>query len=87
MDTMSSIANEHHLEGRFCDAIIKVDNVEFQVHKVVMCVCDPFFSSLCLSSLDTDHTDFTIEGVSHETMSQIIDFAYTGSVTLTNILS
>uniref|UniRef100_A0A3P9DJ47 Kelch like family member 10 n=1 Tax=Maylandia zebra TaxID=106582 RepID=A0A3P9DJ47_9CICH len=39
----SSVNNELCLEGQFCDAIIKVEDVEFPVHRIILCNCTPYF--------------------------------------------
>lgn len=39
----SSVYNELRLEGQFCDAIIKVEDVEFPVHRIILCNCTPYF--------------------------------------------
>lgn len=39
----SSVYNDLRLEGDFCDAVIKVGDVEFQIHKVILCNCSSYF--------------------------------------------
>uniref|UniRef100_A0A3P9DF19 Kelch like family member 10 n=1 Tax=Maylandia zebra TaxID=106582 RepID=A0A3P9DF19_9CICH len=69
----SSVNNELCLEGQFCDAIIKVEDVEFPVHRIILCNCTPY----------SDKQVFNIPGLSSEMMALIINFAYTGSVSIT----
>uniref|UniRef100_A0A3P9DGY1 Kelch like family member 10 n=1 Tax=Maylandia zebra TaxID=106582 RepID=A0A3P9DGY1_9CICH len=73
----SSVNNELCLEGQFCDAIIKVEDVEFPVHRIILCNCTPY------SGDDPDKQVFNIPGLSSEMMALIINFAYTGSVSIT----
>ncbi|XP_042077545.1 kelch-like protein 10 [Haplochromis burtoni] len=79
----SSVYNELRFEGKFCDAIIKVEDVEFPVHKIILCNCTPYFRALFTSWSDPDKQVFNIPGLSPEMMALIIDFAYTGSVSVT----
>ena len=37
------VFNDLRLEGHFCDAVIKVQDVEFQVHKIILCECSSYF--------------------------------------------
>uniref|UniRef100_A0A3P9DK40 Kelch like family member 10 n=1 Tax=Maylandia zebra TaxID=106582 RepID=A0A3P9DK40_9CICH len=59
----SSVNNELCLEGQFCDAIIKVEDVEFPVHRIILCNCTPYFRQ----------TVFNIPGLSSEMMALIIN--------------
>ena len=43
MSGISSVYNELRLEKQLCDAVIRVDDVEFHVHKVILCNCSPYF--------------------------------------------
>ncbi|XP_039877373.1 kelch-like protein 10 [Simochromis diagramma] len=79
----SSVYNELRSEGQFCDAIIKVEDVEFPVHRVILCNCTPYFRALFTHCSDPDKQVFNIPRVSPEMMALIINFAYTGSVSIT----
>uniref|UniRef100_A0A3P9DJW6 Kelch like family member 10 n=1 Tax=Maylandia zebra TaxID=106582 RepID=A0A3P9DJW6_9CICH len=79
----SSVNNELCLEGQFCDAIIKVEDVEFPVHRIILCNCTPYFRALFTHCSDPDKQVFNIPGLSSEMMALIINFAYTGSVSIT----
>uniref|UniRef100_A0A8D3ACN1 BTB domain-containing protein n=1 Tax=Scophthalmus maximus TaxID=52904 RepID=A0A8D3ACN1_SCOMX len=75
--------NELRLEGKFCDAIIQVQDVEFPVHRVVLCDCSSYFQALFKHWMTTHKKVFNIPGLTPEIMQLIIDFAYTGSVNVT----
>uniref|UniRef100_A0A7N8X2V7 Kelch-like protein 10 n=1 Tax=Mastacembelus armatus TaxID=205130 RepID=A0A7N8X2V7_9TELE len=79
----SSVYNELRLEGRFCDAVIKVDDAEFQIHKIILCNCSPYFRALFTRWSTSDRKNFSVPGLSSNMMQLIIDFAYTGSVSVT----
>ncbi|XP_061587411.1 kelch-like protein 10 [Cololabis saira] len=79
----NSVYNELRLTGEHCDAVIKVDDVEFQVHKVILCNCSPYFRALFRHRSDTDEQIFSIPDLSPDTMQLILDHAYNGSVSVT----
>ncbi|XP_069555762.1 kelch-like protein 10 [Brachyistius frenatus] len=74
----SSVYNDLRLEEKFCDAVIKVEDVEFPVHKVILCNCTPLFRALFSCWAVPDQKIFNIPGLSPDMMQLIIEFAYTG---------
>ncbi|KAM8858702.1 kelch-like protein 10 [Spinachia spinachia] len=59
---MSCILNDLRLEGKLCDAVIRVAGQEdFRVHKVVLCNCSAYFRCVCVcvctSSTSRPHRD------------------------------
>nr|ASV63217.1 Klhl10 [Channa punctata] len=79
----TSVYNELRLEGKLCDAIIKVDEVEFQIHKIILCNCSPYFRALFTRWSTEDRKVFSVSNLSSQMMDVIIQFAYTGSVMVT----
>uniref|UniRef100_A0A8C9WW43 Kelch like family member 10 n=1 Tax=Sander lucioperca TaxID=283035 RepID=A0A8C9WW43_SANLU len=77
------VFNDLRLEGEFCDAVIKVEDIEFQIHRVVLCKCSPYFLALFRRWSTPDKKVFDIPGLSPDMMQLIIEFAYTGSVSVT----
>ncbi|XP_030275694.1 kelch-like protein 10 [Sparus aurata] len=77
------VFNDLRLEGHFCDAVIKVQDVEFQVHKIILCDCSLYFRALFIRWSAADKKVFNIEGLSPDMMQAIIEFAYTGSLSVT----
>ncbi|XP_034397252.1 kelch-like protein 10 [Cyclopterus lumpus] len=78
-----SVINDLRLEGQFCDAVIKVKDVEFEIHRVILCKCSPYFLALFQRWSNPDKKVFAITGTSPDMMRLIIEFAYTGSVSVT----
>ncbi|XP_034403148.1 kelch-like protein 10 [Cyclopterus lumpus] len=78
-----SVFNNLRLEGQFCDAVIKVEDVEFEIHKVILCKCSPYFLALFQRWSSPDKKVFVIPGMSPDMMRLIIEFAYTGTVSVT----
>uniref|UniRef100_A0A3Q3NHF2 Kelch like family member 10 n=1 Tax=Labrus bergylta TaxID=56723 RepID=A0A3Q3NHF2_9LABR len=79
----SSYFNDLRLEGEFCDAVIKVEDAEFQIHKVILCNYSSYFRALFKRWSTTDKKVYNIPGLSPDMMQLIIEFAYTGSVPIT----
>ncbi|XP_039657323.1 kelch-like protein 10 [Perca fluviatilis] len=78
-----SVYNQLRLEQELCDAVIKVDNVEFPTHKIILCNCSPYFKALFTHWSTPDSRVFDIPNVSPDMMKLIIEFAYTGFVPVT----
>ncbi|KAM7029986.1 kelch-like protein 10 [Acridotheres tristis] len=78
-----SISNELRLEGRFCDVIISVDGVEFKAHKLILSCCSIYFRILFTNWDSADKMVYQIPGISAEMMGLIINYAYTGTVPIT----
>ncbi|XP_040908268.1 kelch-like protein 10 [Toxotes jaculatrix] len=71
------------MEKQLCDAVIRVDGVEFHVHKLILCNCSPYFRALFTHWSTPDSRVFDIPNVSSDMMKLIIEFAYTGFVPVT----
>lgn len=42
-DTASAVLPELRLEGKLCDVVIKVGDVELGAHKDILCSCSLYF--------------------------------------------
>ncbi|TKS88271.1 Kelch-like protein 10 [Collichthys lucidus] len=78
-----SVWNELRLEGDFCDAVIRVEDAEFQVHKIILCKCSSYFRALFRCWSSPNKKIFEIPGLSPDIMQLIIDFAYNDYVSVT----
>ncbi|XP_071331805.1 kelch-like protein 10 [Trachinotus anak] len=83
MSENGSVYNELRLEQQLCDAVIRVDSVEFHVHKLILCNCSPYFRALFTHWSTPDSRVFEIPNVSPDMMRLIIEFAYTSFVPVT----
>uniref|UniRef100_A0A665TGT8 Kelch-like protein 10 n=1 Tax=Echeneis naucrates TaxID=173247 RepID=A0A665TGT8_ECHNA len=79
----NAVSNEMRLQRLFCDAVIKVGDVEFPVHKIILCSCTPYFRALFTRWSNPDREVFSIPGLGPDMMQLIIEFAYTGSASVT----
>ncbi|XP_068166107.1 kelch-like protein 10 [Antennarius striatus] len=66
-----------------CDTVICAGDVSFNVHRIIMCNCSPYFQALFCRHAPCSRTHFTIPDVSADMMEVIIGFAYSGSVSVT----
>nr|XP_057937278.1 kelch-like protein 10 isoform X3 [Doryrhamphus excisus] len=78
-----SLYEELRLTRRLNDAVIKIDNAEFHVHKIILCNCSPYFGALFLRWSTPGQMIYVIHGLTPHLMQLFIDFAYTGSVSVT----
>ncbi|XP_061835855.1 kelch-like protein 10 [Nerophis lumbriciformis] len=78
-----SVFNDLRRTRELSDAVIVVDKVEFQIHKIILCNCSPYFGELFLRWSNPDQRVYIIHGPTPPLMQLLIDFAYTGSVPVT----
>ncbi|XP_060951329.1 kelch-like protein 10 [Limanda limanda] len=77
-----TLYNELRLAGLFCDAILKVEEVQFPIHRTILYECSPYFQALFKHCANTGQI-FHIPLVFPDILRIIIEFAYTGSVAST----
>ncbi|XP_062234775.1 kelch-like protein 10 [Platichthys flesus] len=77
-----TLYNELRRAGLFCDAVLKVEEVEFPIHRTILYGCSPYFQAL-FKHCPTTSQIFHIPLVSPHILRVIIEFAYTGSVAST----
>uniref|UniRef100_UPI003AAAE9EE kelch-like protein 10 n=1 Tax=Centroberyx gerrardi TaxID=166262 RepID=UPI003AAAE9EE len=83
-NSSGSVFNELRLEGKLCDAVLRVDGVEFNAHKIILCSCSSYFRALFTHGWSSaEQRLYDIAGVSADTMRLLLEFAYTRSVPVT----
>ncbi|XP_071758375.1 kelch-like protein 10 [Centroberyx gerrardi] len=83
-EASNRVFNELRLEGKLCDAVIRVDDVEFDTHKIILCSCSSYFRALFTHGwTPQEQRLYNIPGVSADMMRLLIEFAYTRSVPVT----
>uniref|UniRef100_A0A3Q2PXY9 Kelch like family member 10 n=2 Tax=Fundulus heteroclitus TaxID=8078 RepID=A0A3Q2PXY9_FUNHE len=82
-EKLNSVYNQLRMEGKLIDAVIIAEGVKFQVHKIVLCKCTPYFCDLFTRRCSLDQEVFHIPGISAEIMQVFLDYAYTNSLTIT----
>ncbi|XP_028285573.1 kelch-like protein 10 [Parambassis ranga] len=69
-------------QGLLCDAVIRVEDDDFPIHRVIL-VKYPYFRALFTCLSEADNNVYSIPDISSDMMKLIIEFAYTGSVNMT----
>ncbi|XP_073447454.1 kelch-like protein 10 [Aquarana catesbeiana] len=73
--------HELRLEDELCDVIIKVDDVEFKAHKIILSVCSLYFRAL-FSRRWSNKIVYDIPGITPDMMRLILQYAYTTKVSI-----
>ncbi|XP_026100871.1 kelch-like protein 10 isoform X2 [Carassius auratus] len=83
-DTAFNVFDEVRLKGEHTDVIITVQGKHFKVHKIILCGCSPYFRMLFSTQwTNTEEQPYDIPGLSSDTMSLIIQYAYASPVLIT----
>ncbi|KAM9342471.1 kelch-like protein 10 [Pholidichthys leucotaenia] len=77
------LRNELRLEGKLCDAVIRIENIEFKIHMIILADVSPYFRALFLRWALSEQKVFNIPGISSPIMELILEYAYTGLVSVT----
>uniref|UniRef100_A0A3Q4GUJ3 Kelch like family member 10 n=1 Tax=Neolamprologus brichardi TaxID=32507 RepID=A0A3Q4GUJ3_NEOBR len=79
----STVFSELFLEGQLCDSVIRAGDVEFKIHRIILCNCSAYFRDLfCYKPLPSNEA-YNFPTVSPKAMSLILEYAYTQSVVVT----
>ncbi|CAL9704035.1 unnamed protein product [Knipowitschia caucasica] len=74
--------DEFRHKNVFCDAVMKVENQEFPVHKVIMCQSSEYFRAMFERWAPAEQRAFPLGGLSPHIMSVLLEWIYTASVDL-----
>ncbi|XP_041350623.1 kelch repeat and BTB domain-containing protein 2-like isoform X2 [Gigantopelta aegis] len=75
-------ALEHRL---FTDVVIKVDQVEFPCHKVVLCSMSPYFEGMFSSGMkESSQSVIQLHDLNSEWFELVLTYMYSGHIHLTN---
>eukprot|EP00057_Strongylocentrotus_purpuratus_P000785 XP_001183268.2 PREDICTED: kelch-like protein diablo [Strongylocentrotus purpuratus] len=94
-DTGSRILEKLRMQRadeKYCDIVLNVEGKVFKAHRNVLAACSPYFDTMCNSGLEEDKVDTavaTIECTSAEAMDEILNYMYTGKISInaTNVES
>ncbi|EEB15077.1 conserved hypothetical protein [Pediculus humanus corporis] len=77
--------NDLRQKNLLCDATIRLeDGGVFHVHRAILSSCSTYFRALFTTTLHhKDKTDVLLPGVTSDTMSRLIDYAYLRTIELT----
>ncbi|XP_047672921.1 kelch-like protein 10 isoform X2 [Tachysurus fulvidraco] len=80
---LCGLLNEMRLDGSLCDAVLRVDEVDFKVHKNILSAYSLHFRALFTRWSNLDQRVYNINGVSPEIMDLIIHYMYTQDIQVT----
>ncbi|XP_047672917.1 kelch-like protein 10 [Tachysurus fulvidraco] len=80
---LCGLLNEMRLDGSLCDAVLRVDEVDFKVHKNILSAYSPYFRDLFRRWSNLDQRVYNITGVSPKIMDLIIHYMYTQDIQVT----
>uniref|UniRef100_A0A0L8I331 BTB domain-containing protein n=1 Tax=Octopus bimaculoides TaxID=37653 RepID=A0A0L8I331_OCTBM len=64
--------------GQLCDAVIKVDEESFMIHRAILSACSPYFRVLFTNEkFEINRQEVTITDITVDIMRSIIQYAYT----------
>lgn len=70
--------------GAFCDVVLCVEAVQFPCHKAVLTSFSPYFKAMFTSPMvEQTQSHVVVNGVDAGALRDILDYAYTSSVTIT----
>ncbi|XP_071205887.1 zinc finger and BTB domain-containing protein 7C-like [Salvelinus alpinus] len=77
--------NEQRRAGLLCDVVLVVQDQEYRTHRSVLAACSQYFKKLFTVASDgrDQHGVFEIDFVAPESLTAILEFAYTSTLTVT----
>ncbi|XP_063415045.1 kelch-like protein 3 isoform X1 [Mytilus trossulus] len=76
--------NEQRKTNTLCDVIICVEDERYPCHRNIMAACSPYFFAMFTGEMRESHErEVRIDGISPDIMEQLIDFAYTADISIT----
>ena len=70
---------EFHKDETFCDYVLKAEEQEFKVHRVVMAACSDYFKVMLMGEMkESREGQVEMKGVSANGLRVVVNFAYTG---------
>nr|XP_002738426.2 PREDICTED: kelch-like protein 5-like [Saccoglossus kowalevskii] len=76
--------NELRQKHELCDIILRIEDHEFEAHKVVLAGCCPYLRAMFTNGmLETDKNYIEIQGVDPMAMELLLEFMYTGKIEIT----
>nr|CAB3259663.1 kelch-like protein 18 [Phallusia mammillata] len=69
--------------GKMCDVTLKVDDTQYSAHRIVLAASIPYFNSMFTSDMVEAHkNEILIQGIEEHALEALINYAYTGSITV-----
>ncbi|XP_022099103.1 kelch-like protein 20 [Acanthaster planci] len=70
-------------QRELCDVVIVVNENKIYAHRIILSACSPYFRAMFTGELaESRQTEVTIRDIDERAMDQLIDFAYTSTITV-----
>ena len=83
---MTKTMNNYRKTSLLCDFIIKIDGIDFPVHKVVVAAASPFFAALFESKensfIENSENCIELQEITAENGEKVISYLYSGDIEL-----
>ena len=81
---MLSLMHTMYLKRELCDVTLMVQGHAFQAHRLVLAACSPYFNAMFTSELkECREKSVTIQDMDHVAIKEIVNFAYSAKVNVT----
>lgn len=78
-----SIMEEIRRQGKLCDVTLKVEDQSFTGHRLVLAASIPYFHAMFMHDMvESKQRDITIQGIDAVALGALVNFAYSGRVTI-----
>ncbi|XP_070175523.1 kelch-like protein 18 [Littorina saxatilis] len=70
-------------QGKLCDVTLKVGDQRFSAHRVILAATIPYFNAMFTHDMvEANMSEITMEGIEPSALEALVNFSYTGSVTI-----
>ena len=70
-------------QRELCDVVIVVNEQKIYAHRIILSACSPYFRAMFTGELaESRQTEVTIRDIDESAMEQLVDFAYSSTVTV-----
>ncbi|XP_034233839.1 kelch-like protein 18 [Thrips palmi] len=77
------IMEEIRRQGKLCDVTLKVDDQSFSAHRIVLAANIPYFHAMFTNDMvESTQRDITIHGIEALALESLVNFAYSGHITI-----
>ena len=80
-DTIISLVQTLYNDERFFDCTLFADGHHFDVHRLILSTCSPFFSKI-LQEHKSEYPVITLDGVSVTELRALVEYMYTGETSI-----
>ncbi|XP_026466125.1 kelch-like protein 18 [Ctenocephalides felis] len=80
-----TVMEEIRRQGKLCDVTLKVEDQSFSAHRIVLAASIPYFYAMFTHNMvESKKRDIVMKGIEPKALETLINFAYSGKVTISN---